>query len=40
VLELHERGGEPIDNPDEFLREELNIGPEGSEDSKLPESMR
>lgn len=25
VLELHEGGGEPIDEPDEFLREELDI---------------
>jgi len=28
VLELHEGGGEPIDDPDEFLREELDIDPD------------
>ena len=32
VLELHEDGGEPIDDPDEFLREEFDIEPDDLED--------
>lgn len=41
VLELHEGGGEPIENPDEFLREELEIDPdELDDDEELPEFMR
>lgn len=39
VLKLHEGGGEPIENPDEFLREELDIEP--SENTReLPEFLR
>lgn len=41
VLELHEGGGESIENPDEFLREELDIDPEELDDDReLPEFMR
>jgi hypothetical protein len=41
VLELHEGGGEPIDDPDEFLREELDIDPDELDgDRSLPEFMR
>ncbi|MDX1746353.1 MAG: hypothetical protein R3324_10485 [Halobacteriales archaeon] len=41
VLELHEGGGEPIENPREFLREELDIDPNGiEEDRELPEFMQ
>lgn len=43
VLELHEGGGEPIDDPDEFLREELDIEPDDLEDvdeSDYPDFMR
>lgn len=40
VLELHEGGGEPIDDPDEFLREELGIDPDEAESKDLPEFMR
>lgn len=41
VLELHEGGGEPIENPDEFLRDELGIDPdELDDDRELPDFMR
>ena len=41
VLELHEGGGEPIENPDEFLQEELGIDPDELDgDRELPEFMR
>ncbi len=43
VLELHEDGGEPIDDPDEFLREEFDIEPDDLEDVDLedhPDFMR
>ncbi|WP_436925950.1 type II toxin-antitoxin system HicB family antitoxin [Halosimplex amylolyticum] len=41
VLELHEGGGEPIENPDEFLREELDIDPDERDgDESLPEFLR
>lgn len=41
VLELHEGGGEPIENPDEFLCEELDIDPDELDgDRELPEFMR
>jgi hypothetical protein len=41
VLELHEGGGEPIESPDEFLREELDIDPDEHDgDADLPEFMR
>lgn len=37
VLELHEGGGEPIDDPDAFLRGELGLDPsETTEDRDLP----
>ena len=43
VLELHEGGGEPIDDPDEFLRDEFDIDPDDLEShdvEDLPEFMR
>lgn len=41
VLELHEGGGEPIEDPDEFLREELDIDPDELDGAReLPEFMR
>jgi predicted RNase H-like HicB family nuclease len=41
VLALHEGGGEPIDDPDEFLRAELDIDPDELEgDRDLPEFLR
>ncbi|ELY41589.1 type II toxin-antitoxin system HicB family antitoxin [Natronorubrum sulfidifaciens] len=43
VLELHEDGGESIDDPDEFLREELDIEPDDLEDvhhEDYPDFMR
>lgn len=41
VLELHEGGGEPIDDPDGFLREELDIDPdELDSDRELPDFLR
>ena len=41
VLELHEGSGEDIENPDEFLREELGIDPdERDDDDPLPEFLR
>lgn len=36
VLELEEGGGEPIENPDEFLREELDIDPDDLEEHDKP----
>lgn len=39
VLELHEGGGEPIDNPDEFLRDELGIDPP-EEEKSLPDFLQ
>jgi len=40
VLALHEGGGEPIDDPDEFLRAELDIDPDELEgDRDLPEFL-
>jgi len=35
ALELHEGGGEPISNPDEFLRDEFGIDPPEAEKSLL-----
>lgn len=41
VLELHEGGGESIENPNEFLRAELDIDPDELDgDRDLPEFMR
>lgn len=41
VLELHEGCGEPIENPDEFLREEFDIEPDEIDgDQELPEFLR
>jgi len=40
VLELHEGGGEPIDDPDEFLREELGIDPDEVDEKELPDFLR
>ena len=41
VLELHEGGGEPIDDSDEFLREELDIDPDELDgDKPLPDFMQ
>lgn len=40
VLELHEGGGEPIDDPDEFLRDELGIEPDDVEERGLPDFLR
>lgn len=40
VLELHEGGGEPIEDPDEFLREELGIDPDERESRDLPDFLR
>jgi len=39
VLALHNGEGEPIDDPDEFLREELGIEP-SDEDQELPDFLR
>jgi len=39
VLELHEGGGESIANPDEFVREELDIDPDDV-NRELPEFLR
>ncbi|MEF8842729.1 MAG: hypothetical protein V5A62_14085 [Haloarculaceae archaeon] len=40
VLGLYESGGDPIENPDEFLREELGIDPDKLDgDRELPEFM-
>lgn len=41
VLELHEGGGESIENPDEFLRDELDIDPDELDgDRELPDFLR
>lgn len=41
VLELHEGGGGPIEDSDEFLTEELDIdSDERGKDRELPEFMR
>lgn len=42
VLELHEGGGESLEDPDEFLREEFDIDPDELEvdDSDVPDFMR
>lgn len=40
VLDLHEGGGESIDDPDEFLREELGIDPDEADEEELPDFMR
>jgi hypothetical protein len=41
VLELHEGGGEPIEDPDAFLREELDVDPDERDgDREHPEFMR
>lgn len=41
VLELHEGGGEPIENPGEFLREELDIDTNEREgDREQPDFLR
>lgn len=39
ALTLHEGGGEPIEDPDEFLREELDIEP-SDEFEDVPEFMQ
>jgi hypothetical protein len=41
VLRLENGGGDPIDDPDEFLRTELNIDPdELTEHDELPDFMQ
>ena len=43
AIELHDGGGEPIDDPDEFLREELDIEPDDLDDvepDEHPEFLR
>ena len=35
VLELHDGGGEPIDDPDTFLQEQLRIGPDEIEEADV-----
>lgn len=40
VLELHEGGGEPIDDPDGFLREELGIDPDEVDEKEPPDFLR
>lgn len=41
VLELHEGGGDPIDDPDEFLDAELDIDSDGlSRDRELPKFLK
>ena len=41
VLRLEEDDGEPIDDPDEFLREEMDIDPDDLEEhDEPPEFMR
>lgn len=41
VLELQEGGGEDIENPDEYLRDELGIEPDERDgDESLPEFLR
>jgi predicted RNase H-like HicB family nuclease len=41
VIELHEGGGEPIDDPDASLEEEVGIDPEdvADEPKELPDFM-
>ncbi|GGL68018.1 type II toxin-antitoxin system HicB family antitoxin [Halocalculus aciditolerans] len=39
ALTLHEGGGEPIDDPDEFLRDELGIEP-SDEEKELPDFLQ
>jgi predicted RNase H-like HicB family nuclease len=39
ALELHE-GGKPIDDPDEFLEEELGIDPDDVDEKELPDFLR
>jgi len=41
ALELHEGGGEPISDPDAFLREELDIEPDELDtDRELPDFLQ
>lgn len=41
VLRLEDGGGEPIDEPDEFLQTEMDIGPDDlTEHDELPEFMQ
>lgn len=40
VLKLHEGAGDSIDNPDEFLQEELGIDPDAAEEEDLPDFLR
>jgi hypothetical protein len=41
VLRLEDGGGDPIDDPDEFLQTEMNINPDDlTEHDELPEFMR
>lgn len=40
ALTLHEGGGEPIDDPDEFLWEELGIDPDEADEKELPDFQR
>lgn len=41
VLELHEGDGEPIDDPDAFLRDELDIDPSDIDgDRELPDFLQ
>jgi hypothetical protein len=41
IVFVHEGGGEPIDDPDEFLRAELDIDPDEPEgDRDLPEFLQ
>jgi hypothetical protein len=41
VLQLEDGGGEPIDDPDDFLRTEMNIDPDDlDEHDELPEFLQ
>jgi hypothetical protein len=41
VLRLEDGGGDPIDQPDEFLRTEMNVDPDDlTEHDELPEFMQ
>jgi hypothetical protein len=41
VLQLEDGGGDPIDDPDEFLQTEMNINPDDlTEHDELPEFMQ
>jgi len=41
VLRLEDGGGEPIDDPDDFLRTEMNIDPDDlDEHDELPEFLQ